>query len=154
MRCVGVDFGSKRIGIAISDPQRHFAFPADVLQAADSLDGCAHQVVEWTTAHEGTTLVVGLPLSMDGSDSAQTRLTRQFIAALEHQSPIPVVTQDERLSSAQADEWLAQRRPEPEGRRPRRRQSASGSANGRDALAAAAILQRFLDEGRSAEQPP
>ena len=82
-----------------------------------------------------TAFVVGLPLNMDGTDSAQTRLTRRFADGLAARAGAPVFLQDERLSTFAADEVLTAAAIPP------RRQRAL-----RDALAAQAILRAFLEK--------
>ncbi len=94
-------------------------------------------ILDWAFENEIGGIVVGLPLNMDGSDSAQTRLTRLLAGELRRRAQLPVELWDERLSSFQADEHLAAG-----GVRSSRRKRR------RDALAAQVILQSFLDARR------
>ena len=87
--------------------------------------------------------VVGLPLNMDGSDSPQTKLTRRFAEALGKRVGRPVHLWDERLSSRQADEYLAQAELTSKKRKARR-----------DRVAAQVILQSFLDARTRSTRPP
>ena len=136
-RWVGVDYGTRRIGIALCDPGESIASPVTTLPARPQPAQAALLVLQWAAQHEASGLVVGLPLNMDGSDSAQTSLTRQFAEQLRRHGELPVELWDERLTSLQADALMraaATRR----SRRKRRR----------DALAAQLILQSFLDARR------
>jgi len=133
-RWAGIDYGTRRIGIAISDYGGRIASPATVLDAAGSASRNVDAILTWATENEVAAFVVGLPLNMDGTDSDQTRLTRAFADALRERGRFPVELWDERLSSFQADELLTAAGV------PRARRKGH-----RDALAALVILQAFLD---------
>lgn len=135
----GIDYGTKRIGLAISDGRARIAMPATTLAAAGSPAGDVRLILKWATSQEVAGFVVGLPLNMDGTDSDQTRITRAFADTLRAATPLPVELWDERLSSFQADQHLAA------ADLPRARRAAL-----RDALAAQVILQSYLD----AQQAP
>ncbi|MGZ8562400.1 MAG: Holliday junction resolvase RuvX [Candidatus Limnocylindria bacterium] len=133
---IGLDHGSRRIGVAVGSEETGQAFARPALQrsnlAAD-LEGIAA-----LAQAEGTTRVIlGLPRNMDGSEGAQAAAARAFGEEL-GKIGLEVVFVDERLTSWQAGERLAA-----EGRRPSR---ASGE---RDSAAARLILQEYLD-GRAA----
>jgi len=133
-RWAAVDYGSRRIGLAISDSAGRVASPAGTLYAAASPHDDAQAVLAWACEQQVSGLVVGLPLNMDGSVGPQARRTLEFVAALRRAAgKMPVETWDERLTSFQADEWLRQQSVSRNARRRRR-----------DALAALAILQSFL----------
>ena len=138
---IGVDYGVRRIGIATADSRGIIVTPADCLAGTGSASGDADLTLKWATEHEAAEIVVGLPLNMDGTDSAQTRATRAFADELRQRSPVPVELYDERLSSFQADLLL----DEADVRRSRRKKL-------RDALAAQVILQSFLDARRGDKQ--
>lgn len=87
-RWVCVDYGSRRIGIAISDPGAAIGSPATTLSGTGSLARDAELVLDWARANEAAGLVVGLPLNMDGSDSEQTTLTRRFAEELRRLAPV------------------------------------------------------------------
>jgi putative holliday junction resolvase len=131
-RWIGIDYGTRRIGVAVSDFNGKIASPAAVLHSAGpALD--AQRVLKWANEHEATGIVVGLPVHMDGRESRQTQITRTFINELQRSAGILVEVADERLSSFQADEALAE-------------MGETRPAKGRrDALAAQVILQSFLD---------
>lgn len=142
-RWIGIDYGTRRIGLAISDPGHRIASPTTTLPAAGHPGRDADRVLRWAADQEPGGFVVGLPLNMaDGSDSAQTRLTRAFADALGQRGPLPVELWDERLSSFQADQYL-----DAAGVRPAKRRQL------RDALAAQIILQAFLDARRPPDPP-
>lgn len=135
-RIVGLDYGSVRIGIAISDVEQRIAVPATTLAGAGNPKRDAKSVANWIMANEARGVVVGLPLNMDGTMGPQAELTQRFTVELCAELPgIMVTTWDERLSSFQADEWLeAAGRPRTRGKRNPLR----------DALAATAILRSYL----------
>lgn len=106
MRILGIDFGLKRVGLAVSDPDGRMAFPLRTIERttrealfAELLDVLATENVE--------AVVVGLPLNLDGSDSMTTRQARNFAASLGRRTELPVTLVDERLSSAAAADDLA-----------------------------------------------
>ena len=139
-RSAGIDYGARRIGVAISDPGERIASPFVTLDSYGTAPGDADHVIQWAAENEVERLVVGLPLNMDGSDSQQTRFVRHFADELRKRGPLPVELWDERLSSFQADEYLDAALV----RRSRRKRL-------RDALAAQVILQSFLDAKRGDE---
>lgn len=148
-RIAGVDYGTRRIGIAISDVEQRIAVPATTLPGAGNLKRDAKSVAQWIIANEARGVVVGLPLNMDGTMGPQAELTKRFTVELAAELPgLIVTTWDERLSSFQADEWL-----ETAGQ-PRMR----GKRNPlRDALAATAILRSYLanqNEGQDGKVSP
>ena len=102
----------------------------------------AQRVLDWAAAEDAVGIVVGLPLSMDGTESAQTKLTKAFAAHVRAIGQLPVELVDERLTTFQADETLRAADLRASKRRPMR-----------DAVAAQIILQSFLDARRS-ENPP
>lgn len=136
-RLAGIDYGTRRIGLAVSDARQRIASPMDVLSGKGRPDRDATAVVSWASEQAIVGYVVGMPFNMDGSVGPQARLTEAFIAQLRIQAGCPVHAWDERLSSYQADELL-ETLP---GARTRKRR-------GRDALAAQVILQSFLDAQR------
>jgi putative Holliday junction resolvase len=144
-RWIGVDYGRRRIGLALADRGGLIASPAGTLAGTGSPSDDAELVLRWAADHEAGGVVVGLPLNMDGSDSQQTRVARAFAEQLRSRGTWPVELWDERLSSFQADEHLAAAQL-----RPARRKAL------RDTLAAQIILQAFLDARRSGrpDEPP
>jgi len=105
MRILGIDFGTKRVGLAITDPEGRMAFarPSLARTTRDSLFAALVGLVE---AEGVGAVVVGLPLTLEGGDSLTTRQARNFAESLGRRIPCPVHLMDERLSSAAAEEQL------------------------------------------------
>ena len=135
-RVVGVDFGRKRVGLAVSDPFGLIAQGLDTIQVASGSDAVT-AVLQVVTRFEADAIVVGLPVNMDGTDSDMTRTVREFIAELEKRTECQVVTWDERLTSTAAERTMSEM-----GRSTRGRKSEI------DRIAATMILQGFLDRNR------
>lgn len=143
MRLLGVDFGDVRIGLAVSDPTGTIARPLRTITPHGSLDEyaaiVAREVVVLTTEIGGVdAIVVGVPRSLDGTPHRQTTRTLDFIDSLRKATALPVVTQDERLTSVEAEQRLAIREQDW-----RKRKKLL------DAASAAVILQDYLDEHRA-----
>jgi putative Holliday junction resolvase len=141
MRYLAVDFGDKRTGLALADSQTRIATPLGIVEVS-ALDRAGEPLIAGIIANAlkhteltpgKTTLVVGMPFNMDGSLGPRAKATRALAEKLAHATKLPVVFQDERLTSDEADRRLAR----------------SGLTHGqkktrRDALAAAALLEDFL----------
>ncbi len=136
-RFLGIDYGSKRIGIAISDAEGRIASPARVLAGKGSPVADAAALHRPGIELDAAEYVVGLPLHMDDAESDQTRLVRSFAAALEAKAPGRVHLWDERLSTHAADALLAGRNLTRKKRKARR-----------DAVAASVILAGYLEATR------
>lgn len=137
---LGIDYGRKRIGLALSDASATLASPWKVLvrpgNDRDTVRVLAAEVGTLVAADDGlAAVVVGWPRRLDGSPNEQTPLVEAFARALGEAVPVPVVLQDERLSSHEADTRLALREKDW-----RKRKQVL------DAAAAAVILQDYLDE--------
>ncbi len=135
-RALGLDLGSVRIGVAITDPGRIIASPSEVIargadHAADHLS-----IAEAVAESEASIVVVGLPRAMSGRDSAATKLIRAEVKELQTALSVPVVLWDERLSTVTAQRALI------EGGM--RRKARKGNV---DKVAAAVILQSWVDAG-------
>jgi putative holliday junction resolvase len=141
MRVLGVDVGARRIGLAISDATRTLARPLATLTVADELDAVdrlSATIAALATEEDGLErIVVGLPASLDGVPNAATARVSAFIAALKGRTPLPIATEDERLSSREAESRLAVRERDWRARKKKL-----------DAAAAAVILQDYLDRSR------
>lgn len=140
MRVLGVDYGRKRIGLALSDASATLASPWKVLARhghdREAVRAIAAEVRGLASADDGlAAVVVGWPRRLDGSPNEQTPLVEAFARALGEAVTVPVVLQDERLSSHEADARLALREKDW-----RKRKQVL------DAAAAAVILQDYLDE--------
>jgi putative holliday junction resolvase len=133
MRTLAVDYGQRRIGLALSDESGRLASPLEVVEVR-SPDDAKRKVAEIAARHFAEHLVVGLPLNMDDSVGPAAKAAIQWGRELGRLCGLPVVFVDERLSSFAADELLRQRKLTRKDKK--RRQ---------DALAAADFLQAFLD---------
>lgn len=136
-RLAGIDFGTVRIGIAICDPDRILASPLKMYaRQTELLD---RQFFQNLAAQERLVgFVVGLPVHMSGDESEKSRQARQWGAWLQAATGLPVHFQDERFSTADAQEVLAKA-----GLKRRK------SDRRRDMLAAQSILARYLESGET-----
>jgi putative Holliday junction resolvase len=133
MRILGIDFGLKRVGLALCDADETLASPYATLERTTRRKLFAE--IEAIAAREGIeAVVVGLPLALDGSQTESTRQARNFAESLARRLSLPVHLVDERLSSAAAEAALKET-----GLCSRKRKKAL------DSQAAALILQGFLD---------
>ena len=132
-RCIGIDFGLARVGLAISDPSRTIASPVPAVAADDAL----HHVKSLVDDNGVTEVVVGVPLNMDGSMSAMGEEAISFVSQLRAAIGVPVVMRDERLSTVEAERVLNE-----VDSPSRRRHRSKGRV---DSAAAAIILQSYLD---------
>ncbi len=139
MRVLGIDYGERRIGIAVSDPTGTLARPVGTIPGDRNQAVAVTRVLEQVAVLEQddepvALVVVGLPSRLDGSANEQTPRVNAFAALLRARSARPVVLQDERLTSHEADGLLAV------GERDWRKRKQR-----LDAAAAAVILQEYLD---------
>jgi putative Holliday junction resolvase len=139
VRILGIDYGARRIGLALSDATATLASPWRLLSRppsdADTLRLVADEVARLAAAEDGLeAVVVGWPRRLDGSPNDQTPRVEAFARALAARSAVPVILQDERLSSREAEQRLAARERDWRRRKPKL-----------DAAAAAVILQDYLD---------
>jgi putative Holliday junction resolvase len=139
VRVLGIDYGAKRIGLALSDATATLASPWRLLQRpsseADTVRVMIDEIDVLAKHDDGLeAVVIGWPRRLDGSPTHQTALVETFARALEAQIAVPVVLQDERLSSHEAESRLAAREADWRKRKAKL-----------DAVAAAIILQDYLD---------
>ena len=141
MRILGVDLGTRRIGLAISDPSGTLARPLMtlVIGRGDNAAVRVLEVIEQLSREEDglAAVVVGLPSRLDGSADEATARVRAVIDSLRKRTHVTIATQDERLSSREAESRLALNERDWRKRKPRL-----------DAAAAAVILQDYLDGAR------
>lgn len=135
-RVLGVDLGSRRIGLALSDEGRTTASPLEVLQRASERLADHEAIVGAALAHGADVVVVGLPLALDGTKGTAARRVLSEVERLRRVAGdrMRIDVQDERLSTVSAERALR----ESGMRRARRRQTV-------DKVAAAVILQSWLD---------
>jgi putative holliday junction resolvase len=137
---IGVDVGRVRVGVARSDRDGLLATPVATLARGAGTIG---DLLALAAELEPVEIVVGLPLSLSGADTASTTDAREFAAELARAVAVPVRLVDERLSTVTAQRALRE-----SGRR------ARGSRPVIDQVAAVIILQNALDSERSATRPP
>lgn len=138
MRALGLDLGSVRIGVAVCDSEGSLAVPSTTLERSRSWSEDHRRIAELLAEHEAEIVVVGLPLSMDGSAGPAAQRTRKELRRLQRSLPVPVETYDERLSTVAANRSL--------------RSAGLDVAQSRrhvDEVAAAVILQAWLDHRRA-----
>jgi putative Holliday junction resolvase len=135
MRALGIDFGEKRIGLAISDPEGRIAVPMTALQRRD--DRSALRQIAEVARREGVgRLVVGEPVNMDGTRGPAAERARRFGERLAELTGLPLELVNESLTSREAEERLREA-----GVDPRRDPGRV------DAVAAQILLQESLDRG-------
>ena len=132
MRALGIDFGERRIGVAISDPSGRWALPLRTLER-DTDRRVIYRLVDIARREQLEALVVGHPRLPDGRDSDLAERIQRFASKLEAASGLPLVWVEETLTSRTAEELL-------DGR--------NSSAGSTDAVAAQLILQEALDRER------
>ena len=137
-RVMGVDVGARRVGLAISDASATLARPLTTLTVANEADAVARvarAIAEASAEDDGLEIVVvGMPARLDGSASPQTARVAAFVEALKQATSVRIVTEDERLSSREAESRLAVNERDWKKRKQKL-----------DAAAAAVILQDYLD---------
>ncbi|MCW8870045.1 MAG: Holliday junction resolvase RuvX [Proteobacteria bacterium] len=132
---LGIDFGQKRIGLAIGQSFTANANPLKVIgNNKDTLNQLQQVIKEWQINR----VVVGLPLTMDGEEQTITRQVKNFAKKLRHTSGLPVEFCDERLSSYEAERGFQQQRQQ--------QTRKAKHKNNLDAEAAAIILQSWFNQ--------
>ena len=132
MRYLAIDYGNKRTGLAICDPGEIIVSPLAVVSTGQ--EELLKKIKEIIEAENVEAVVVGLPLNMDDSQGPQAKKTLKFAQLLRENIDIPVHLHDERLSTFSAEEKLAAADF-----------TKKGKAKRLDAVAAAEILQAFID---------
>lgn len=140
MRILGLDYGSRRIGVAISDEIGITAQGVATI-ARRNRDADLDTIVELVRHHGVERIVVGYPLRLDGSEGIQCEKINRFIRRLEMRFSLPVIRWDETLSTKEAEELLRKRGVRWE----KRRETV-------DRVAASIILQGYLDAIASGEK--
>ena len=139
-RLLGVDWGERRIGLALTDETRTIARPLTTLTRRPGKRFPMTQLLAHCAEHGVVGIVVGLPLDEQGDEGAAAAAARQLGTDIAQRSGLPVELWDERLTTARALRTVRE---------------MGGSTRGRkedvDALAAAVMLQHFLDANRGAE---
>lgn len=130
---MAIDYGSKRIGIAFSDPLRMFAKAHSVIANAD-LNILVPRLKQLAKQQDARLIVLGMPYAIDGSDTPKTLETKAFMKNLQELLDIPVISFDERYSSAEAEAELK-----------KIGKSWQEARKMVDAMAAAMILKSYLE---------
>ena len=137
-RIAAIDFGTVRLGIAITDESKIIATPLPTLRAKKTLAETAHLIAQTLASYPSCELVIiGLPLLMSGKESPMSTQVRAFATLLEKELSIPILLWDERLTSAGIEKMLKQHEIS-------RKERAQLS----DSLSAISILQNYLDSLR------
>ncbi len=139
-RWMGIDYGSKYVGVAICDELGMFAHPFVTLDAKPRENLLAN-LLEIASEEDIVGYVVGLPLNMNGTSGRAAQLVREFVDELKLATPRPVELVDERLSS-----WEAEGKLIDAGMKPGKRKEKVHEA------AAQIILRTFLDRRKAAQQ--
>jgi len=132
-RALGIDFGSRRIGIAISDDEQRVATPLQVLDGRD-IQAAVRQIADLVEEWEVVILVVGMPLHLKGTAGAAAAAVERQIAALGATLDTPIVTYDERLTTVTAHRSLDEQQV-----------SSRNRKDMVDMVAAAVILQGWME---------
>ena len=136
VRALGLDLGSKRIGVAIGDRTGTIASPLQVLQRSGSTRRDHEAIAKLVVEEEADIVVVGLPLNMSGSSGPAAQAAIDEAAALATVVGVPVVTFDERRTTVTADRAMIEANMRAQARR-----------RIVDKIAAAVMLQNWLDAG-------
>ncbi|MCQ2493049.1 MAG: Holliday junction resolvase RuvX [Lachnospiraceae bacterium] len=136
MRIMGLDFGSKTVGVAISDPLLITAQAKEIIRRdkENKLRKTLARIEELCVEYEVTEIVLGLPLHMNGDEGIRAQISREFAESLERRTGLPVTMMDERLTTVEADEIMM----EVGIRRENRKEYV-------DMIAAQIILQDYLN---------
>ncbi len=147
VRYLGVDFGTKRIGLAVSEPDSGVVSPLKVIEARQDVEANALAILEVAVEYDVGGVVIGLPLNMDGTEGPQARFSKQLAEAVRKAAQgrpggsgqMRIHLHDERLTSHAADERLLDRDLTRKKKKARH-----------DAVAAQILLESFLarPEGR------
>jgi putative Holliday junction resolvase len=137
VRLLGIDLGSKRIGVSVSDRSGTIASPLTVITRGKSQRVDHDEIARLVREEEAEGVVVGLPLNMDGSEGPAAVAARQEVERMTTVVGVPVFLHDERRSTVQADRSMSQRN-----------MNALDRRAVVDKVAAAFILQSWLDSHR------
>lgn len=127
MKILAIDYGKKRVGLALGDTEGGLVLPYGVL-ARTSDEQLIHDIEKVVLAEGVEHIVVGEPITAGGDSSSQANITREFVALLLNSQTVPVELVDERFTSQRAD--VA---------------TQAGSSRGRDELAALFLLQDYIE---------
>ncbi len=130
MRALGIDYGEKRVGVALSDPMQILASPREIIKHDDDDTIVIDAILKIIKKEQVSKIIVGLPLNMNGSVGFQAERVQLFVESLKLETNLPIIFEDERESSKKVKEAM----------------KAIKSKDERiDDRAAAIILQNYLD---------
>lgn len=136
MRYLGVDYGTKRIGLAVAESAGGIASPLKMINSHPQTAENARAILRAADEYAAEAVVIGLPLNMDGTEGPQAKLSRTLADTLRELGSLPVHLHDERLTSHAADHRLLDRELTRKQKKARH-----------DALAAQVLLESFLASG-------
>jgi putative Holliday junction resolvase len=139
MKFLGLDIGDQRVGVAFGDSELRLATPVDVFRRASMVED-VETIGKFAREYEAERLIVGLPRNMDGTTGAQAEAVTFYAGQIARALNLPIIFWDERLTTVEAT-----RRTQETGRRGKK------ARRGLDAIAAAVILQDYLDGQRHGE---
>lgn len=134
MRILGLDYGNKRVGVAVSDQLGWTAQPLTTLKM-EGHQKLLKEIKSYLDQYQVEKIVVGMPYNMDGTRGKRAEITQAFINFLENNLKLPIIIQDERLTTIQAKNILLEADV-----------SRAGRKKVIDKMAAALILQTYLDQ--------
>lgn len=134
-RIMGIDYGVKRIGIAMTDIMQIMASPFKTIDSSESIKKNAANILEIAKNNDVSSIVIGLPVNMNGTEGEMAQTVRKFIEELKEITDMPIFEIDERLTTAQAERMLID-----EGDISREKRKGL-----KDKLAASFILQTYID---------
>lgn len=136
-RILGIDYGDKRIGFALSDPMRIIASPMEVYSRVN-LEKDLEYINQLVAKNDVGLIVMGLPINMDGTEGERAQLAREFGGVVAQKTGLKIEYVDERWTSKESERMLIMHNV--------RREKRKGII---DKIAAQNILQRFLDSSRN-----
>ncbi|MFI4910765.1 MAG: Holliday junction resolvase RuvX [Sedimentisphaeraceae bacterium JB056] len=137
MRILAIDYGLKRTGIAICDPSETICSPLEVIEGQN---GLVNRIKKIADEYQAEAILFGLPLNMDGTEGKQSQIVRSFSGEVKKATSLEVFFQDERLTSKVAERMMI----DADLTRKKKKKRL-------DAVAAAAILQAFLENKSSGQ---
>ncbi|WOO87495.1 Holliday junction resolvase RuvX [Mollicutes bacterium LVI A0039] len=130
MRALGIDYGEKRVGIAMSDPMQIIASPREIITHNNNDEIVVAAIMEILKKEQISKIIVGLPLNMNGSFGFQAERVNVFVESLKQHTDLPIFFEDERESSKKVKEAM---------------KAIKATDDRIDDRAAAIILQNYLD---------
>ncbi len=140
MRVLAIDYGDKRIGLAVSDALRITSQPLKAIPNNDTKQ-VLQDLADIIEEYQVSLIVLGMPLNMDSTEGCRADISRKFKEILDDRFEVPVVLQDERLSSAEVEKILLAGDV-----------SRADRKKKRDKLAASIILQRYLAKNQGGKE--